>query len=226
MFFSRLLLNPRSRRVLRDAADPYEMHRTVLRGFPDKANGGPGRVLWRLEREKPGRPRILLVQSEKKPDWGPLLAELPPYYLAEETRDGLANPDTKQRDPAFPLRQQFVFRLRANPTIKRDGKRHGLFREEDQLGWLARKGHQCGFAVRSARIAPEGTVRAKLRSPAPLAFFAVLCEGLLEVTDPAQFRATLGEGIGSAKGFGFGLLSLARPAPGTTSRNSPASRTA
>jgi CRISPR system Cascade subunit CasE len=216
MFFSRLLLNPRSRRVLHDAADPYEMHRTVLRGFPDKANGGPGRVLWRLEREKPSHPQTLLVQSEKQPDWDPLLAELPPYYLTEETLDGLANPDTKQRDPVFVLRQQFVFRLRANPTVKRDGKRHGLFREEDQLGWLARKGHQGGFAVRSARIVPEGTVRAKLRTSVPLAFFSVLYEGLLEVTEPTQFQATLAEGVGSAKGFGFGLLSLARPAPCTT----------
>ena len=210
MYFSRLLLNPRSRRVLHDAADPYEMHRTVLRGFPDKAAGGPGRVLWRLEREKPGRPRTLLVQSDKEPDWRPFLAELPPYYLAEETLDGLANPDTKQRDLSFAVRQQFVFRLRANPTVKRDGKRHGLFREEDQVHWLARKGNRGGFAVRSIRITPEGRLRAKLCSHAPLTFFAVLYEGLLKVTDPTQLQATLAEGIGSAKGLGFGLLSLAR----------------
>jgi CRISPR system Cascade subunit CasE len=210
MYFSRLLVNPRSRRVLRDLADPYEMHRTVLHGFPGQSDGGPGRVLWRLERQKPGHARTLLVRSEKKPDWESLLAELPPYYLAEETRDGLANPDTKERVPAFAAHQQFVFRLRANPTVKRDGKRHGLFREDDQTAWLTRKGQQGGFAIRSVRIAPEGNIRAKLRSPRPLTFFAVLYEGLLEVTNPMQLQAMLAEGIGSAKGFGFGLLSLAR----------------
>lgn len=34
--------------------------------------------------------------------------------------------------------------------------------------------------------------------------------GILEVTDPAAFEKTLAAGIGPAKGFGFGLLSLAR----------------
>jgi len=34
-------------------------------------------------------------------------------------------------------------------------------------------------------------------------------EGVLEVTDPANFRNTLARGIGPGKAFGFGLLSLA-----------------
>jgi CRISPR system Cascade subunit CasE len=33
--------------------------------------------------------------------------------------------------------------------------------------------------------------------------------GILEVTDPAQFAETYRQGIGSAKGFGFGLMLLA-----------------
>jgi hypothetical protein len=32
----------------------------------------------------------------------------------------------------------------------------------------------------------------------------------MEVTDPEPFRDVLQSGIGSAKGFGFGLLSVAR----------------
>lgn len=39
--------------------------------------------------------------------------------------------------------------------------------------------------------------------------FAVLFEGVLQVTDPDKLRIAVGAGIGSAKGFGFGLLSLA-----------------
>jgi CRISPR system Cascade subunit CasE len=39
---------------------------------------------------------------------------------------------------------------------------------------------------------------------------AVQFDGVLEVTDPAKFLETVRQGIGSAKGFGFGLLSLAR----------------
>ena len=39
---------------------------------------------------------------------------------------------------------------------------------------------------------------------------AVRFEGVLQVVDPVAFQQTLRCGIGSAKGFGFGLLSLAR----------------
>jgi CRISPR system Cascade subunit CasE len=39
---------------------------------------------------------------------------------------------------------------------------------------------------------------------------AVLFEGTLTVTDPALFAEALASGFGAAKGFGFGLLSVAR----------------
>jgi CRISPR system Cascade subunit CasE len=35
-------------------------------------------------------------------------------------------------------------------------------------------------------------------------------EGILEVTDPEEFAAAVTAGIGPAKAFGFGLLSVAR----------------
>ena len=38
---------------------------------------------------------------------------------------------------------------------------------------------------------------------------AVELQGVLEVTDPAQFRDTFRRGLGPAKAFGFGLLVLA-----------------
>ncbi len=43
-----------------------------------------------------------------------------------------------------------------------------------------------------------------------LTFNAALMEGILEVTDPEQFMETIRNGIGSAKSFGFGLLSVVR----------------
>jgi hypothetical protein len=43
----------------------------------------------------------------------------------------------------------------------------------------------------------------------PLALLAVRFDGVLAVTDVVQFAATLEAGIGSGKGLGFGLLSLA-----------------
>jgi CRISPR system Cascade subunit CasE len=39
--------------------------------------------------------------------------------------------------------------------------------------------------------------------------FAVVFDGLLRVTDTGAFTETLVHGLGSAKAFGFGLLSIA-----------------
>ncbi len=40
--------------------------------------------------------------------------------------------------------------------------------------------------------------------------FAVRFEGVLKIINKELFTKTIENGIGSAKGFGFGLLSLAR----------------
>jgi CRISPR system Cascade subunit CasE len=207
MFLSKLALNPRSRQVRGELADPYQMHRTILQAFPDKENGGPGRVLFRVDAGRDSGQLTLLVQSTIPPDWRRFKPAAD--YL-------LADPATKEFAPRFAAQQALVFRLRANPTVKRDGKRHGLFQEELQLAWLRRKAEAGGFRVRSARIVPEGVRHAKKHAgdrPLDLAFFSVLFEGALEVTNPLQAQKTLADGIGSAKGLGFGLLSLGRLPP-------------
>ena len=45
-----------------------------------------------------------------------------------------------------------------------------------------------------------------------LQYTAVLFDGTLQVHDPIRLQQTLQAGIGSGKGLGFGLLSLAPPA--------------
>jgi len=42
----------------------------------------------------------------------------------------------------------------------------------------------------------------------PMKFRSALLEGKLKVTDPDAVKSTVETGIGSAKGFGFGLLSV------------------
>src|SRR5207248_1215728 len=45
MYLSKLSTNLRDRGVRRDLANPYDLHRTLLRAFPDAEAGGAGRVL-------------------------------------------------------------------------------------------------------------------------------------------------------------------------------------
>jgi CRISPR system Cascade subunit CasE len=207
MYLSNLTLDLSDRAVRRDLANPYDLHRTLLRAFPDQTAGGPGRVLFRVELPRADVPCIL-VQSDKEPHW----ARMPAGYLTECQTKTLA-------DLAFGAGQRLLFRLRANPTKRARksapdprwaGKRVGLWQEEEQEGWLIRKGEEGGFCIArdGFRIIAEGKVVAR-KGGQKLQFHAVRFEGVLEVTNPTRFLDTLADGVGSGKGLGFGLFSVA-----------------
>ena len=210
LYLSRLLLDLRSRRVQRELGDVYELHRTVMTGFANGCRRGGERVLYRVDALR-GQPLAeLLVQSVTEPDWGPLCSEGARGYLVEGRAE---NPGVKRFRPGFSEGQALVFRLRANSTVRRRGKRLGLCREEHQLAWLRRKGEAAGFALLAVRVSQEealhGTLyRAGVQHRLELA--SVRFDGYLRVMDPERLAATVASGIGPGKGFGFGLLSLAR----------------
>lgn len=226
MYLSRLILNPTDRRVRRDQANFYELHRTLMRGFPPELPADE-RVLFRLDEDGGGRP-LLLVQSRTAPDWGGLPAG---YLSAADPFEPLPNPAVKCVQLAFHPGQALRFRLRANPTVKksggpgRQGQRVALAGEEAHLAWLARKGEDGGFRPLAGvnvadlgrvfgggrkRAGGDDTANAAAGSRPAVELHVVQFDGLLAVTDPARFGQTLLAGIGSAKGFGCGLLSLAR----------------
>src|SRR5687768_3848945 len=107
MFLSRLLFNPRSPQARRDLSAPYQMHRTLLRAFPDTEEGGPGRVLFRVDVTRETGQAVVLVQSEQPPQW----EALPAGYLRGPA-------ESKPFAPVFTAGQALIFRLRANPTRK------------------------------------------------------------------------------------------------------------
>jgi len=216
MYLSRLILNPRNRRVQKEIADPYQMHRSLMRAFPDDLAEGDERVLFRLEEHPRTGALTLLVQSLTLPDWS---------WLAEPGARGYLllvdepNPAVKPFDLKLAPGQVLAFRLRANPTVKRrfneqDHKRVALYQEEKQIEWLKRKGEQGGFHLLSTRASNEtvvgGTIH-RAKETHKLHLLAVQFDGLLQVTDPDRLRETVQRGIGSGKALGFGLLSLARP---------------
>jgi CRISPR system Cascade subunit CasE len=222
MYLSRLLLNPRSRQAQRELADPYEMHRTVCRAFPGanfKDNESTG-VLFRVDLHPKTRLPTLLVQSLQQPDWSFLLTDRKDYLLGEAfLPPGVENPDFKEMTLQLRAGQALAFRLRANPTVKKDregktqGRRVGLVREDDQRKWLERKIESAGAALVSVNIAGDQLLRGKLfiekEDEKRMRFLSVQFDGILQVKDPKRLVETISTGIGSAKGFGFGLLSLA-----------------
>jgi CRISPR system Cascade subunit CasE len=213
LHLSLLFLDPRDRQALRDLRCDYDMHRTLLRAFPDADAGGAGAVRFRVEPLADDRLAQVLVQSEKPPDW----SRLPDGYLAELPSVKLFDP------PRFAVGRQLRFRLRANPVkrlrgesvgpdgqpveAKWHGKRVGLRQEAEQRAWLDRKAEAAGFRVLECQV--SSTTDRSRRHDHVMTHVEARFDGVLEVRDPAAFQAALRSGIGSAKGFGFGLLSVA-----------------
>ena len=278
IYLSRLLLDPMSRRVQKELASPYEMHRTLCHAFPDLSDEEwrATRVLFRVDDDN--ERLSLLVQSHRAPDWNVFLQRL------DGTRYLLGEVAVKKWEPHFHVGQQLRFRLQGNPVWApkldgaRNGTRRGLYREAERLDWLRRQGEQHGFALllsetrliaqRDAngkripipfrggvdedqftlnlpvceivdlnsgplkdgkgqgQTQPHAqTTRQPRRAPVPLEsagketprvvrfgsseFSAARFDGTLAVADAETFARAVENGIGKARGFGFGLLSVA-----------------
>lgn len=230
MYLSRLILNARHRAVQRDLADCQHLHRTVMALFPQVEGPDPRAalaVLYRLDESPQTAKPILLVQARVAPDFTRLEAG----YLAEDL-DGRENPTCKPVDEQYGRIAQgarLAFRLRANPTRKvdtksgpggerRNGRRVVLDGDDEQLTWLKRKAETNGFALVAASVrpgAPGGSQEGRRPTgegddaKRRITFGAVLFEGELRVTERDKFLAALVDGIGPAKAYGFGLLSVA-----------------
>lgn len=207
MYLSKLLLPLGSREVQLLLHDPYLMHQALLLGFPDRKQGGQGRLLFRLEPEHHENKGVLLVQSEVEPCWGKAqFAEVLPVQSAE----------CKSLAVKLSAGGTLRFRLRANPTLKRENKRLPIVGEESQRKWLTRKFSDGGFALLGAVLIDEGKVTGRKKGALPdfkpntMTFLSLRCDGVVRVVDPKRALETLQKGIGPAKAFGFGLLSLAR----------------
>jgi CRISPR system Cascade subunit CasE len=141
---------------MKDAGNPYELHRTLARAFGAGDEYSSARVLFRIEddvRDKDGV--VVLVQSLSKPDWAALRAWND--YL-------VPGPDGAKMRPLIiadiNAGDRFRFRLRANPTKRvpgdhtmdgngkmKDGPLIGLLTDEAQLAWLIRRSECHGFRL-------------------------------------------------------------------------------
>lgn len=204
LYLSRLSLNPANAQVRAELRSPYELHRTLSKAFATNTGGasdsGLERVLFRVEEPGSTRSIPVLVQSLTRPDWSRLT--VPGDYHAEPAA-------VKEFEPSFRPGQRLAFRLRANPTVKRNGKRFGLYAAEEQAAWLKRKGAQGGFLPERFTALIEDRMLRMERRGERMEFLAVRFDGVLRVLEPNSLLRVLAGGIGSAKAFGFGLLSLA-----------------
>lgn len=227
MYLSRVFLNPQ-RRATRDwLTSPQQLHAAVLAGFAEQSP--VNRPLWRADR---GQHRLeLFVVSADRPDlihlvehggWSTHPPDVADYgRFLDEIEAG----------------RRYVFRLKANPVRStKDGVAPGVRGRVVNVGsrsnqeeWLLSRARSLGFAVPEdpADIrAASGEILArknlvvtgretlkfgKLASGERLSITLATAQfdGVLEVTEPAALRQALCQGIGRAKAYGCGLMTLA-----------------
>lgn len=209
MYLSKLLLDPRNRQVQKEIGNRYELHRTLTAQFPEENRKDIG-LLFRLEPDNQWNDGniVLLAQTQLNPTWDALL------------KAGMLTtaPEVKFFELDFSVDDSFYFRLLGNPTMRKsqpDGKskRIGLYTPEEQQAWLARKAKQSGFEVMGVNMRDLGlieSIKKKNAKSYTIKHLAVQFDGLLKVENTNKLNAALKNGIGSAKAFGFGLLSLAK----------------
>jgi CRISPR system Cascade subunit CasE len=203
MYLTKLLLDPRSAQARRDLANAYDMHRTLARVYAEDETSRPHRFLWRLEPFHSFHDgATLLVQSEQRGRWDVVRRQ--PGYLLELHADKMVDLGSW-----LAADETYHFRLLANPTVTRAGKRYGLSGEEEQLKWLERQLEKGGCEMVSAlrglnenRVARKGTTRITVQ--------AVRFDGMVRVRDVEKAQTVINAGIGHAKSLGLGLLSLGR----------------
>ncbi len=232
VYLSRIQLNPRRRDARWLLSSPQRLHAAVLQSFPEPPTGDRGgepRVLWRLD-EDHGRV-LLYVVSPQQPDFAGL-AEQAGWPTTER---GTTQPYDRLLDRLAPG-QQWAFRLTANPTRylrSEDGRarRVGHVTVGFQEQWLLERSEAHGFRVTTG---PQDTAdgpadllitrrtvdsfgrrdpadcETRARRSRTVTLSIAQFDGRLEVTDPDALRRTLVTGIGPAKAYGCGLLTLAR----------------
>ncbi|GAA2833702.1 type I-E CRISPR-associated protein Cas6/Cse3/CasE [Crossiella cryophila] len=217
MYFTRCALNPARRGARALLASPHKLHGAVQAAFPPHAASatGQGRVLWRLDQTE-HQVQLYLV-SPDRPDLTHLIEQ-----AGWPTTTGW---DTREYQPVLTrlaAGQMWGFRLKANPVHSGrktpDAQRSQRFHHvtvAQQTDWLLTRTDKFGFTIPlGENKEPDVAVRGREvvrfeRKSATVSLSTVVFEGRLEVVDPDRLRESLTNGIGPAKGYGCGLLTLA-----------------
>lgn len=222
MFLSRMYLNPYRRGTRKLLASPEAMHAAVLSSFPPDGilANEEGRILWRLDRE--GHSLAIYIVSPEKPSFEHLQEQ-----AGWENQVSWAIRNYDAVISSISVGKQFQFRLAANPVKSVVDRETGKSRRlahvttAQQRMWLLERADVMGVRFLpgdfsgdpDARdLAVTVTSREVLkfqRNKRKVTIARTQFDGALEVTNADKFRSVLTKGLGKAKGYGCGLITIA-----------------
>lgn len=219
MFLTRFTIDPARRGARKLLASPHTMHAAVRAAFavPEDHDRPGARTLWRLDNAPQGGVHLYLV-SPGRPDLTHLVNQAGgvdrPEAWTTRAYDGLL--------ASLRPGQRWAFRLTANPTHNgrktaeaKDTQRFGRLRVTEQTEWLQGRVDRCGFSIATQHDGePNLTVHRRQtqtfrRGANTVTLTMATFDGVLEVVDADAFRQALTLGIGHAKAYGCGLLTIA-----------------
>ncbi|MGM1058933.1 type I-E CRISPR-associated protein Cas6/Cse3/CasE [Saccharothrix sp. Mg75] len=208
---TRLRLSPYHLSTASDVADIHVMHQRVMRMFPQATTPHPRaehNVLFRIVRMPTNT--IVLVQATTRPT--PDL--LPTGYAAADTID--LTPLLDRLDHGTRVRYRIVANATAIHTTEPGKKRRLWLHDEEAIQWWQRRANQAGLAVQHTRLTQETLLtgaRPKSAGGQRLHHGASQFDGIAVINDPDAIRRAVTTGIGRARSYGCGLLTLALCAP-------------
>jgi CRISPR system Cascade subunit CasE len=184
--------------------DPYSLHRVVYSLYEDT----------RTDAEKQAStPSGLLYADQGGDVRGRRILLLADRWPAGCVNGGYGRVESKLVDDSFLDFSRYRFRVTVNPT-RRDsasGRLRPVKGRESIAAWFAERAPASwGFRVVQGNL-EVGSTRAlqfKGKNGHPVTLAQAQLQGLLEVTDPEQFRSSFRQGIGRGRAFGCGLLQI------------------
>ena len=204
MYLSRIQLDVSKRATMIALQNPSMFHGAIERSFEPRT----GRTLWRID---PLRGQYyLMLLSEEMPKLGSVVDQ---FGTSEA-------PETRSYDSLLERIQEgtnWQFRLCANPTYSsmEPGAR-GQVRAhktvQHQCEWLLEQSAKHGFKVETDAFTVVNTHWFSFgkKSGNTVKLLSVTYEGRLMVTDAQLFRDTLKHGIGRAKAYGMGMMTVVK----------------
>jgi len=206
-----MYLNPHRRKTRAFLANPEMLHAAVECTYHSDPLA-ERRSLWRIEKEAD---QVTLYT---------VTPQVPSFEVLQEQAGWSQQQTWDSRDYSALLDrlmagQQYHFKLTANPTrtvTDTNGKkrRKAEIGPRNQLQWLLSRAEEMGADFGKSVDEPTAIVTKSQKLEFPnkgnrITVISCTFEGTLTVTDPQKLQRVLVEGVGKAKAYGCGLLTLA-----------------